>query len=127
MLLFFTICFVTPSLFNFCQKIISFQFFDMGLTSLPPIWIMSTNILLFFLRLHQLNWVRYKLNITYTSLNQRKYLLQATQRMTPHQVILCGRRRRIWHTVSNSPPAYNSIPTQEIVRSLHIHRVIDRY
>ena len=33
-----TICLVTPSLSNFCQKIISFQFFEMGLTSLPPIW-----------------------------------------------------------------------------------------
>ena len=48
MLLFLTICFVTPSLSNFCQKIISFQFFEMGLTSPPPIWTMSVNILFFF-------------------------------------------------------------------------------
>ena len=47
-LLFLTICFVTPSLSNFCQKIISSQFFEMGLTSLPPIWTMSLNILLLF-------------------------------------------------------------------------------
>ena len=32
-----------------CQKIISFNFYEMGLTSLPPIWTMSVNILLFFL------------------------------------------------------------------------------
>ena len=48
-LLFLTICFVTPSLSNFCQKIISFQFFEMGVTSLPPIWTMSLNILFVFL------------------------------------------------------------------------------
>ena len=48
MLLFLTICCVTPSLSNFCQKIISLKFFDVGLTSLPPIWTMSTNILFFF-------------------------------------------------------------------------------
>ena len=45
---FLTICFVTPSLPNFCQKFIYFQFFDMGLTSPPPIWAMSLNILFFF-------------------------------------------------------------------------------
>ena len=49
MVLFLTICFVTPSLPNFCQKIISFQFFEMGLTSPPPIWTMSVNILFVFL------------------------------------------------------------------------------
>ena len=47
MLLFLTIFFVTPSLSNFCQKIISFQFFEMGLTSPPPIWTMSVYILFF--------------------------------------------------------------------------------
>ena len=47
MLLFLTICFVSPSLSNFCQKILSFHFFEMGLTSLPPIWTMSLNILFF--------------------------------------------------------------------------------
>ena len=40
--------FCAPSLSNFCQKIISFDFFEMGLTSLPPIWMMSLNILFFF-------------------------------------------------------------------------------
>ena len=48
MLLFLKICFVTPSLSNFCQKIISLDFFEMGLTSLPPIWTMSVNILFVF-------------------------------------------------------------------------------
>ena len=51
-LLFLTICFVTPSLSNFCQKIISFQFFGMGVTSLPPIWTMSLNRLGFFWTAH---------------------------------------------------------------------------
>ena len=40
---------MTPSLSNFCQKIISFKFFKRGLTSLPPIWTMSLNILFVFL------------------------------------------------------------------------------
>ena len=40
--------FCDPSLSNFCQKIIYFQFFEMRLTSLPPIWTMSLNILFFF-------------------------------------------------------------------------------
>ena len=50
MLLFLTICFVTPSLANFCQKIIFFllRFLETGLISLPPIWTMFLNILLFF-------------------------------------------------------------------------------
>ena len=47
-LLVLTTCFMTPSLSNFCQKIISFQCFEMGLTSLPPIWTMSLSILLLF-------------------------------------------------------------------------------
>ena len=38
-----------------------------------------------------------------------------------------GRRRRIYIRTATAPPAYNSIPTQEIVRSQHIHRVIARY
>ena len=38
-----------------------------------------------------------------------------------------GRRRRIYVRTATAPPAYNSIPTQEIVRSQHIHRMIDRY
>ena len=29
--------FWTPTLSNFCQKIISFNFFDMGLTTPPPV------------------------------------------------------------------------------------------
>ena len=41
MLLFLTICFVTPSLSNVCLKIISLRFFELGWTSLPPIWTMS--------------------------------------------------------------------------------------
>ena len=47
MLLVLTICFVTPSHFSFCQKIIFFYFFEIGLTSLPPFWTMSLNILFF--------------------------------------------------------------------------------
>ena len=39
--------FLNRSLSNFCQKIISFKFFEMGLTSLPPIWAMSLNLLFF--------------------------------------------------------------------------------
>ena len=38
-------CRSKDSLSNFCQKIISLQFFEMGLTSFPPIWTMSINIL----------------------------------------------------------------------------------
>ena len=41
-------CCVTPSHSNFCQKINSLKIFYMGLTSLPPVWTMSTNILVFF-------------------------------------------------------------------------------
>ena len=40
--------FVTPSLLSLCQKIIFFYFFEIGLTSLPPFWTMSLNILFFF-------------------------------------------------------------------------------
>ena len=47
MLLFLTICFVTPSLSNFFQKKHFFNSFEKGLTSPPPIWTMSLNILFF--------------------------------------------------------------------------------
>ena len=51
-------CCVTPSLSNLCQKIISFNFFDMGLTSLPPVWTMSTNKLVFFYGTPVINLLR---------------------------------------------------------------------
>ena len=40
--------FCDPLPLQLLSKIISLKFFDMGLTSLPPIWTMSTNILFFF-------------------------------------------------------------------------------
>ena len=35
-----------------------------------------------------------------------------------------GRRRRIYVRTATAPPAYKSIPTKEIVRTQHIHRVL---
>ena len=51
------------------------------------------------------------------------------QRLTP-TLNPVGRRRRICGIrTATAPPSFNSIPTLEMVRSLHIHRVIenDRY
>ena len=52
--------FCDPSLSNFCQKIIYFQFFEMELTFLPPIWTMSLNILfvVFKLPLTSFNFIK---------------------------------------------------------------------
>ena len=68
---FLTICFVTPSLSNFCQKIISFQLFEMGLTSLPTIWTMSSNIFCFFLEYLPLSRALVRQELIYFLLGMR--------------------------------------------------------